>query len=87
MRTFKNSSMLCAFVLSLQPVSAVAQENNASEVVDELVVTTTRAQAPRLDNPGNITTLDPDTRRRIIPQTCSIRRRVSTFTVAMDKNI
>lgn len=62
MRTFKNSSMLCVFVLSLQPVSAVAQENNASEVLDELVVTTTRAQAPRLDNPGNITTLDPDTR-------------------------
>ena len=61
MRTLK-SSMLCVFMLSLQPVSAVAQENDASEVLDELVVTTTRAQAPRLDNPGNITTLDPDTR-------------------------
>ena len=28
MRTFKASSILCVFVLSLQHVSAVAQENN-----------------------------------------------------------
>ena len=62
MRISKNTSLLCALALSLQPVSVVAQENNVSEVFDELVVTTTRAEAPRLDNPGNITTLDPDTR-------------------------
>ena len=37
MRAFKNSSVLCAFALSLQPFMAVAQETNAVEVVDELV--------------------------------------------------
>ena len=62
MRISKNTSLLCALALSLHPVSVVAQEINVSEVFDELVVTTTRAEAPRLDNPGNITTLDPDTR-------------------------
>jgi iron complex outermembrane receptor protein len=67
MQTLKNAILLAALTASLYGVAARAQDSAnqdsaASTLVDELVVTTTRSQAPRLDNPGNITTLDPDTR-------------------------
>ncbi|MBL6787562.1 MAG: TonB-dependent receptor [PS1 clade bacterium] len=61
MTYFNVRALFIAALVSNSPNSVFAQES-ADGFVDELVVTTTRTEAPRLENPGNITTIDPDTR-------------------------
>ena len=52
-----------AFIATLLSTSVMAQ----TAVLDEIVVTTTRSDSLRIDNPGNIATLDPSETINLFP--------------------
>ena len=52
---------------SVMGVSLMASAHAQTAVIDEVIVTTTRTDSLRIDNPGNIATLDPSETINLFP--------------------
>ena len=67
MKHHRKTSTFWALALTSSALSGLAPAVAQTAVLDEVIVTTTRSDTVRLDNPGNIATLDPSETVNLFP--------------------